>query len=262
LGNKPADRADRSRTSTLGSVGPSTHTASHGDWWEANRALLIRECVSRPHAARELLLDVGCGSGYALSDQAGLDARLKVGIDAWRSSEWDTAGGAVFVVADVSKLPFRSGVADVVLTLDVIEHLDDDQAALAEAARVLRVGGRAAVMVPAFAILWSPHDDTVGHYRRYRLADLVGPLSSAGLRIVQRSYFYSWLFPVALVRRVLHLGGQSDTTPRALGPIAHMIGRLERLVLRHRVPIPFGTSAFVEAVRDDMERDECPAMTC
>jgi SAM-dependent methyltransferase len=229
----------------------SAHAASYGDWWEANRAALIRECVPTPRAAHRLVLDVGCGSGYVLSAEAGIDAEFKVGVDAWRSSAWMPSTGSAFVVADVTQLPLRDGVADLVLSLDVIEHLEDDRVGLAEAARVLRPGGTAVVMVPAFKVLWSSHDDAIGHHRRYRQGDLDHLLAATGLESVQRSYFFSWLFPVALVRRALRLGGESDATPAPLAPLAHVLGRLERSLIRHGIPIPFGSSVFTHAVRPD-----------
>jgi len=233
--------------SRLGSLGPSTHTAEPGDWWETTRAALLRERLERPGAAQRVLLDVGCGSGYVVSDEVGISARLRVGIDGWRWDNWDSMSGAVFVVADVRKLPFRSASADVALVLDVLEHLSDDVAPLDEVRRVLRGDGRVAITVPAFDVLWSTHDDAVGHYRRYRLRDLTRPLSAAGLRVVRWSYFFSWLFPLALLRRALRLGGDSDRTPQSLAPIAPPLGRLERFCIRHGITIPFGSSAFVEA---------------
>jgi len=244
-------RADR-RTSAQRGIVSTAHAASYGDWWEANRAALLRECLHASRSDRHLLLDVGCGSGYVLSDEAGIPAGFKVGVDAWLSSEWKPSPTAAFVVADVANLPFRDGVADVVLSLDVIEHLEDDRAALTEAARVLRPGGAAAVMVPAFKLLWSrSHDDAIGHYRRYRLDPLTDLLAAAGLQIVQRSYFYSWLFPVALLRRALRVGGSSDATPAPLAPVANAVGRIERFLIRQRVPIPIGSSVFAEARRPD-----------
>jgi len=245
---------ERVRVPGRNRVGPSTHAAAHGDWWEANRALLIGQCLDQPRPGGRLLLDVGCGSGYVISEAAGIDARLKVGIDAWRSPSWDPSSGSVFVVADVTQLPFRSGGADVVLALDVIEHVEDDRAALREMARVLRAGGVAAVMVPAFAVLWSSHDDAVGHLRRYRVRDVARLLTSEGLSIVQASYLFCWLFPFALVRRALRLGGEGgDEAPRLLAPFANLFGWFERLCIRHRVAVPFGSSVFVEAVRSDVE---------
>jgi SAM-dependent methyltransferase len=237
------------RSSQVGSVGPSTHTASHGDWWEAARAGLLRELLAPHEGEPGVLFDVGCGSGYVVSDEGGLRARLRVGIDAWQWPHWHVSSGAHFVVADVNHLPFRSGCADVALVLDVLEHLADDAATLGEISRVLGRTGRVAVMVPAFEVLWSAHDEAVGHYRRYRIRDLTHPLSKAGLRAVRKSYFFAWLFPIALVGRLLHLGRSSDRTPAILAPIAKQLGRFERFCIRHGVVIPFGTSAFVEATR-------------
>jgi SAM-dependent methyltransferase len=243
-------RADRRVPPNDLTVGPSTHTATYGDWWEANRASLVRERLRASRERHSVLLDIGCGSGYVISDDAGIGSDLKVGLDAWLGSEWKATPGSVFVVADVAALPFRDGVADVVLSLDVIEHLRDERIPLLEAARVLRPNGIAVVMVPAFPILWSNHDVIVGHYRRYRLGEVADLFASSGIGTLQRSYFYSWLFPVALTRRMLSLGRERDGTPRLLAPLGNAMGRLERFLIMRGVSIPIGSSAYVEGRRD------------
>ena len=91
-------------------------------------------------------------------------------------------GGGVRVgVARAEHLPFPAGCADLVTSMDVIEHLDDD-AALADYRRVVRPGGLVLLTVPAYQWLWSDHDTWAAHRRRYSRPTLVAAVDRAGLR--------------------------------------------------------------------------------
>jgi len=150
-------------------------------------------------------------------------------------------------------LPVPDGWADVVLLLDVLEHLDDDAAALATARRALAPGGLLVVTVPAYRWLWSDHDVALGHRRRYAAGELVGRVRGAGLSVERVSYFNMLLFPaVATVRvwkrlvgdRTHDLHRPSDRWNRRLGRVF----ALERPLLP-RVPLPFGSSLLLLARR-------------
>jgi ubiquinone/menaquinone biosynthesis C-methylase UbiE len=92
--------------------------------------------------------------------------------------------------ADARRLPFPDGSFDRVIAAEVLEHVQDDDAAMAEIARVLRPGGSAAVTVPRFfpeAVCWALsrgyHDVPGGHVRIYRRTQLRGRLRRAGLAV-------------------------------------------------------------------------------
>ncbi len=98
------------------------------------------------------------------------------------------AAGADATVGVLTKLPV-DGEFDVVAVLDVLEHVDDDVAALAELTRVTREGAVLLLSVPLFQSEWTGFDDFVGHSRRYEVAELVGKLAAAGFEI-ERSAVY------------------------------------------------------------------------
>jgi SAM-dependent methyltransferase len=93
------------------------------------------------------------------------------------------------------------GPFDLVLLLDVVEHLPDDRAFLREIAGDVRPGGRVIASVPAWMALYSSHDRALGHFRRYRPAELRALLEASGL-VVERAggLFHSLLLPRALVK--------------------------------------------------------------
>jgi SAM-dependent methyltransferase len=97
--------------------------------------------------------------------------------------------GATVMVAEISSLPFPDGAFDLVCALDIVEHVDDDDAALSEIARVARSGAHVLLSAPLHAARWTAFDDFVGHRRRYEPEQLRDKLMHHGLS-VQRSAIY------------------------------------------------------------------------
>lgn len=94
-----------------------------------------------------------------------------------------------------------AGTLDYVYTLNVLEHIEDDLAALRAIHSRLRPGGRLLVYVPAFQCLYSAMDHIVGHQRRYRRSALVVLLRQAGFTVEQARYADCLGFPAALAYR-------------------------------------------------------------
>jgi len=83
----------------------------------------------------------------------------------------------------ISALPFANDHFDLVCALDIVEHVEDDEAAFAELARVTKTGGTLLLSVPLYEDRWTKFDDFVGHGRRYEPADLIRKLASFGFQI-------------------------------------------------------------------------------
>jgi SAM-dependent methyltransferase len=127
-------------------------------------------------------------SGASLEVAPGLRPRLPIEgtrfVELSRSAAVKLhARGASVAMGLVTALPFSDEAFDLVAALDIVEHVDDDSAALREIARVARPGAPVLVSVPLRAELWNAFDDFVGHRRRYEPADLVGLLARHGLDI-------------------------------------------------------------------------------
>ena len=150
----------------------------------------------------------------------------------------------------------REAALDVVVALDVIEHLDDDRLALREILRVLRPGGVLLATVPAYAFLWSSHDEALGHRRRYLRPQLRERVRSAGFEITLCSYIMGSILPIAiavrLAERVRRRRGpaQSDY-PSLPRPLNDLLARVVGLggLLAPIVSLPFGLSIMVVARR-------------
>jgi len=92
---------------------------------------------------------------------------------------------------------------DYIYTLNVLEHIDDDGAALHSLHQALKPGGRLLVYVPAFNVLFSEMDRKVGHFRRYRAEELIARIEGASLSTVEWTYVDSIGWLAALAYRLL-----------------------------------------------------------
>jgi len=225
-------------------------------WWYRNTRALMAELLGPWLAAGQTILDAGCGPGGngAWLTRHGRVVGVDVSAEALRFVRSGRPELAP-VRADLQALPFREQTFDVVVAITVVCSVPDDAAAMTELARVLRPGGVALVLEPAFRALRRAHDKTGHVRRRYRRAELVGAAVRAGLLIERATYAYSFLAPPAAVlaaadrlrpRAVADAG--SDVDRRALDPLFAPLARLERWWLRH-AGVPFGTSTFVVATR-------------
>jgi SAM-dependent methyltransferase len=214
------------------------HAAESTHWWfRARRRILLSILNDElPEGAR--LLDVGCGTGYFLEaaqeywDVYGLDFAEEAVAFCRGRGLTNVRQASVQALADL-----EGGSFDCVSFCDVIEHLDDDVGALGAAGRLLRPGGLCLVTVPAYQWLWSPRDDAHHHRRRYTRASLTRTILDAGLQSEFVTYFNSYLFPLAvvsrLIERVFKLTG-SEQVHAPPGPINNLFERIFRHE-RHRL---------------------------
>jgi SAM-dependent methyltransferase len=174
-----------------------------GHFWFVGKRLLLHALLERVGGARGDLLDVGCGTGGILRS-LGAGAKV-VGVDSEELAlRYCREQGEYRVVrGSALALPFADASFDTCVSLDVLEHVEAEQALLGELRRVLRPGGRAVISVPAFQALWSQHDETFEHRRRYRRPELLARVREAGFAVEWSSYTNFFVFPPALLWRVL-----------------------------------------------------------
>ncbi len=91
--------------------------------------------------------------------------------------------GYLCSVLDIQRLGLRSGSFKTVVCSEVLEHIPEDELALAELTRVLTPGGRLIITVPLHRYYWSKDDKVVGHCRRYDPSELLGKLNRVGLEV-------------------------------------------------------------------------------
>jgi SAM-dependent methyltransferase len=225
-------------------------------WWFVGKRRLIRALLADP-PPHGRLLDLGCGMGGLLREFGSEVACFGSDRSAYALRVCRDKGAAALARADLGAQPFRSESFDVVLALDVIEHLDDDVGFLRRAASLLAPGARFVIAAPAFQMLWSQHDETFQHRRRYNVRQLDAVVRAAGLVPERSTYLHTAIFPVAFVWRVasrkLGLGRRAPKhdfwpIPRLLDRLLGEVYRLEARLLR-RVDLPFGVSVACIARR-------------
>lgn len=153
----------------------------------------------------------------------------------------------------ITELPFENDSFDLILCLDVLEHLENDLAALEELKRVLRPGGLIILSVPAFSWLWGKHDELNEHCRRYDYGMLKDVVIKAGLSVERSTYFNFILLPaIGMVRKIGNLFPRNNLKTDfqfgsgLMNTLLYSILKLESKMLG-RINIPVGVSQVVLA---------------
>lgn len=225
-------------------------------WLMRVRRMIVGDLLCRyldPQTGDVKILDFGCGSGILVGELQGRGYNA-FGVDV--SDEAVEFGR----MQGVKNLDIQSGeflgypndYFDAVLSMDVLEHLEDESWAIKEISRVAKPQGRVIVTVPAYKFLWGIQDEVAHHYRRYNLAEIKQRLVSDGqLKIIWATYFNTLLFPLIALFRLFSRffgwsGRQSDfdiNTP-LLDKIFFRLFNLERWLLRI-VRFPYGVSILI-----------------
>lgn len=201
-------------------------------WWFVGRRQILCRLVAEvlPPSSRATVVDVGCGTGANIAALA----------DRYRCVGIDTSAEAVelaqerfprveFVTGRApGDLGERAGQARLFLLTDVLEHVSDDYAMLSELLAAASPGCYFLVTVPADESLWSEHDESFGHYRRYDRARLEGVWVDLPVTTLMVSYFNTRLLPVVRMvrawnRRRGHAAGRVGTDFWLPNPLANRL---------------------------------------
>jgi len=177
-------------------------------WYYRSKAAALSRAVAGLQPRR--LLDVGAGSGFFsrhLLAETPAESALCVDIGYPSDRDDSVAGKPVHYRRDTGPTD-----CDLVLMMDVLEHVDDDRSLVRHYASKVPSGAHFLVTVPAFAFLWSGHDVFLEHKRRYRLVEIEAALSDSGLEIVRGAYYFALVFPLAAAMR---LADRNTTEPRS-----------------------------------------------
>lgn len=228
-------------------------------WWFVARRCLVEEWlddkITSPHNYLPpqpwSVFDVGCGTGA--NGQMLLKFGQVYGSDMSQEAlEFCRERGLNRLARTwIEKLCFPDNSFDVMTALDMLEHVDNDLAGMAELYRVCKPGGVLLVTVPAYGFLWSEHDEALHHRRRYTASELRNKLSVTGFEIERISYFITLLFfPVLLLRFWQNLFKRSIypktglvILPKAINQLLIWILDFERWLVRF-INLPVGVSVI------------------
>jgi len=154
-----------------------------------------------------LILEVGCSSGYLLEELAAeFPGRNVMGADYIAEPLRALSRrhpNFPLLQFDLKECPLPSNSVDAVIALNVLEHIDDDQKALASISRILKPGGMAHIETPAGPDYYDVYDEHLMHQRRYCLGELIEKGGSAGLKVIRATHLGFLVFPAfAIVKRL------------------------------------------------------------
>jgi SAM-dependent methyltransferase len=241
-------------------------------WWFRGRRAVIWSLLRRADVCdRPRILDAGCGTGRNIVEFGGLGTAQ--GVDpSPEAVEFCRRRGLVNVTkAGLEELPFPDGSFDLILTTDVLEHIERDHVALTELRRVAAREARLLITVPAYRWLWSQHDDSHHHKRRYTARRLSHSVRTAGWIPLLETYFNTtFLLPIALMRTVARRKPVDDRrsdyelTPKPLDRLLEQPMRVEAALIARGLRMPAGVSVgmvcapLVASVPGDANARTCP----
>jgi ubiquinone/menaquinone biosynthesis C-methylase UbiE len=224
-------------------------------WYEIRRELLKYAFNTRfPGASGLKILDLAsaCGDNFVVCSKYG--SIYGIDISSHAIGYCRHKGISTIIQGDVQHLPFKSDAYDVVIALDVFEHLEDDIASMKEIRRVLKDEGILIFNTPACMSLFSYHDKAFHHVRRYAAGELKNKLNSAGLPVKFITYWSFFIFPaVFAVRKLFKYGEKSGNEAVSdfhisMSPLTEKIlrflGRVELALIKRNIPLFFGVSLF------------------
>lgn len=208
---------------------------------------LCKSLLGKP--TNKNIAEVGCSSGVLLNqlnsknDCIGIE-KSDLAINYLKSKSIKT------VQTNDYKTSLKNNSLDILIASNVLEHIKEDTRALQEWSRVIKKNGKLVIIVPAFQILWSKHDELNLHFRRYSKQELVKKINSVGkLKIEKISYWNSLLFlPVLLIRKLEKLKRNENTTdliqplPKWINNILIAMLNLETKFILMGIKFPFGIS--------------------
>jgi SAM-dependent methyltransferase len=223
-------------------------------WWYCARREIIADLIrreARPPAGAAIL-ELGCGTGHNLAMLGGFGHVDGLELDDEARAMSEVRLGRKVMSSPLPELEeVQDGHYDLIGAFDVIEHIDDDAAALASIATKLKAGGTFIMTVPAHQWMWSAHDVVNHHKRRYSKHGLQRLINRSPMRLVKIGYFNSLLFPLAIAERAASkLRGKESADvklpPAPLNAILEKVFEAERHLVG-RLPLPPGLSLFAVA---------------
>jgi SAM-dependent methyltransferase len=230
----------------------------------ASRGHALAEVKRHARGPRPVILEVGCSSGFMLEDlRRELPHAFVIGSDYVRGPLVELARRRPYIPLlqfDLVRCPLPDACVDVVVLLNVLEHIEDDAAAVRQLRRVLRPGGAVVIEVPAGPHLFDVYDKVLMHYRRYRLSGLRRLLEASGFRVAHASSLGTFLYPgfwYVKRKNKRYLSEPEAVQRQVVARAIRKTGRNRLLegvmwaegVLRRAVPLPFGIRCLTTGVK-------------
>lgn len=221
-------------------------------WFLGRRQLIIWLLGKSQHSPVDIIAELGCGTGYHL--KYWLDfGRQVFGIDRLMSATVSNLhrNEKIYTLqGNICALPLASNSVDTVISLDVLEHVPDEEA-VDEIKRVIKPNGNVILTVPAMPWLWSIRDETAGHRRRYTPTTLRNLFEKKGFSINYINYYQCFLFPLVLIVRLLgrkKANLELEEKPNKwVNAFLSFITKIEFRLIKIGISLPWGSSLVLVA---------------
>ena len=220
-------------------------------WWFTVRRFFFSREITKLIDKNQKILDVGSSSGTNLRmlDEIGYNNYTGLDPSDEAIKQCKKKGFTKIVKGNACSLPFKNNSIDFIIASDVLEHIENDQLALSEIHRVMKKDSYAIITVPAFKFLWSLHDESSMHKRRYIKISLKNLIKTKDFEIKKIFYFNFLLFlPIYFAGIIikflrLKIKNENKVNNRYLNFVLKTIFKLDVLIAEKINP-PFGVSIF------------------
>jgi SAM-dependent methyltransferase len=202
-------------------------------WWFRGRRKILLDRLGEwlPPGAGKRVMEIGCGTGGNLKALAKGYAASGVELDDYAARIARASSGCEVLTGDPRQVARdRLAIQDAVVLADVLEHIADDHEFLAAVVDMLKPGALLLITVPADPALWSPHDEALGHYRRYTAPTLQALWQDLPVKPLMQSAFMTLLYPVVRgIRRVRRRSSQAASAASAasdLTPVPAVVNQI------------------------------------
>lgn len=238
-------------------------------FWVRSRTRLLKSIIDRfaMPSKETRFLDIGCGTGAVIQ---GIMENKNLRI----TGSEIYLGGLIYAKKKLPEVEFiqfdvTQGTLpesfDMIGAFDVLEHIDDDAAAISNTYEMLSDGGYFVITVPQYMFLWSRLDEIVKHKRRYSRAELLSKLRQQGFEVSFCSSFVFVLFPLMLISRIFDRGKKGNKTtdvefktrvefPNILNRIFDLTMRIDEVLISRGISLPYGGSLLVVAKKSARRR--------
>lgn len=239
-----------------------TDKNAENSFWVGSRNRLFKRIVQQHllPTGRTTFLEIGCGTGDFIQQIAHTENLEITGSEVYLKGlayAKKNLPNLDFVQFDVTQGKIGKQF-DIITAFDVIEHIDNDNAALANINQMLNKNGVLILSVPQHMFLWSRLDEIVKHKRRYSKRELLTRLKENGFEISFATSFVFVLFPLMMLSRLFDKGrdkSQSDKYalekrvrfPRILNAILNVFMRVDEGLIKLGISLPFGGTLVVVA---------------
>jgi len=239
-----------------------TDENAQSSFWVSSRNRLFKSIVQRHllPTGKTRFLEIGCGTGDFIRQIAQNESLEITGSEIYLKGlvyAKKNLPGVEFIQFDVTQGKIDEQF-QIITAFDVIEHVDNDFAALSNINQMLEDNGVLILSVPQHMFLWSRLDEIVKHKRRYSRQELVSKLKANGFDISYATSFLFVLFPLMLISRLFDKGSDnSQSDQRALEKRVKFSGvlntlfdflmRIDEGLIRMGASLPFGGTLVVVA---------------